>query len=164
MRRRQALYIIALALVCGAALRIGIVSGRETLSFDGTFSYLEAAGHERDYDEVISPGNEQPPYGEWVSAERWQQFLVAEGPFKPREMARDLATLNIHLPLYFWVLHFPTRLFGVHPWTGPALNTLIDIVTILVIFGAARTVIDDPRWAALASLVWAVSPAPLEAT
>ncbi len=163
-QRRHGFLILVLALVCGLALRIGIVSGRETLSFDGTFSYLEAAGHEGDFEEVTAAGSEQPPYGEWVSARRWQQFLIAEAPFRPLEMARHLATLNIHLPLYFWLLHVSSRILGMHVWTGLALNVVIDLLTILVIFGAGRAVFKAPRWAALAALVWAVSPAPLEAT
>ncbi|MBD3291894.1 MAG: hypothetical protein GF393_03155 [Armatimonadia bacterium] len=164
MRNRQAYLILALAVVVGLALRAGIVSGRTTLSFDGTFSYLEAAGREGDYEVVTEAGSELPPYGEWVSARQWQQFLVARTDFRPREMARDVATLNIHLPGYFWLLHFASRILGMHVWTGPALNTLIDLLTIFVIFAAARTVLDDPRWAAVAALVWAVSPAPLEST
>ncbi len=161
-RRWHATAILVVALLAGLGLRATLIEGRTVFSHDGAISYLAAAGQQGRLAEVTRPGSTEPPYARWVRVEQWQAFVEPSTPMSPRTIARDLSAHDLHPPLYFWLLHVACLTLGAHPWTGILLNALIDAAAALVIFAAARWWLDDDRWAAIATLVWMISPAALE--
>jgi uncharacterized membrane protein len=77
-------------------------------------------------------------------------------------IARDQAANDIHPPLYFWLLHGWTRLWGVEPSTGPLLNIILFLVGAPALYGLARYLLQNEQEALLVTLIWAVSPAVLQ--
>lgn len=162
MRRWQAAVVLSIALIAGLALRAGMVTGRTVYSHDGSISFLAAAGQQSLWHETTHPGSEHYPYGKWARAAHWQEFLNPDPWTNLRMIAGGLAHWDLHPPLYFWLLHYAILTVGVNVWTGALLNTVLDVATILVIFAAARWWLRDSRLAALAALMWAISPAAVE--
>ncbi|UCE66072.1 MAG: glycosyltransferase family 39 protein [Candidatus Zixiibacteriota bacterium] len=152
---RLSTIILALAVICGTGLRIAGTAGKKTIDPDEGISYMVATGHLGEYFEV----DEQPPYGTWVEASEWKRFLQVESRFCFKRIGSDLARYDIHPPLYFWLLHLWSLIFGIHLWTGPSLNILISVVAILLLYRLANLILKDRIEAALAAFVWALSPA-----
>ncbi len=152
---RLFLIILALAVICGAALRIVGTAGKKTIDPDEGISYMVATGHLGEYFAV----DKQPPYGAWVEASEWKKFLQVESGFCLKQIGSDLANHDIHPPLYFWLLHLWSLILGIHLWTGPSLNILISVMAILLLYRLANLILKDRVEAALVAFVWALSPA-----
>ncbi|UCC79890.1 MAG: glycosyltransferase family 39 protein [Candidatus Zixiibacteriota bacterium] len=152
---RLSLIILALAVIFGTALRMAGTAGKKTIDPDEGISYMVATGHLGEYFGVDG----QPPYGAWVEAEQWKRFLQVESRFCFKQIGYDLANYDIHPPLYFWLLHLWSLIFGIHLWTGPSLNILISVMAILLLYRLANLILKDRVEAALAAFVWALGSA-----
>jgi len=141
-------------MIFSAALRIAAVAGKKTLDHDEGISYLSATGHQGDYSRI----DENRPFGTWVEASEWKKFLQIEKILCFKQISSDLARHDIHPPLYFWLLHLWSLLFGIHLWTGPSLNILISIIAIPLLYALAHSILKNPIEAAVAAFVWALSP------
>ncbi len=153
--------ILTVALLAATLLRLGALEGRRVWWHDEGISFLAAAGSQAAYHETIR--ERQAPYARWMLVSEWQRFVSIEGPVEARRVARELAAHDIHPPLYFWLLHLASLVAGVSVWTGPAMNGLLDLGTLMLVFLTARHVLGSPLWAAVAALLWGLSPATIEA-
>ena len=151
---RLAILILALSMTLSAVLRIAAVAGKKTLDHDEGISYLSATGHQGDYSRI----DENRPFGTWVEASEWKKFLQIEKILCFKQISSDLADHDIHPPLYFWLLHLWSLLFGIHLWTGPSLNILISIIAIPLLYALAYSILKNPIEAAVVAFVWALSP------
>lgn len=156
-RRRVAVLILACALVASTGLRVAVGADKPGLTHDESISLLAAACHQGDYKRLTFAA--QPPFGRWVPASEWKALLRPERPLCLAQIGRDLAREDIHPPLYFWLLHGWTLVFGVGLWTGLSLNIVLAGLTGLALFGLARRVLGDPLLAAGVAAVWSLSPA-----
>jgi len=154
---RLAIFIIFFSIVIAVALRIAGTSAKTIWATDESPSYLNAAGQGCKYYDLVLA--EQQPIGEWVPALAWKKFLRIERPFCFGEIAHSLSRFDIHPPLYFWLLHLWALIFGIHDWTGPSLNIVISVFSILCLYGLARRVLRNPVEAAVVAFTWALSPA-----
>lgn len=153
--------ILLLIVLTGAILQGVLASTKTTITHDETISYLSAVGRQGDFECIfrdnVYPANNRATVGEW------QAWFTIDTPFAFRQIGLDLAESDIHPPLYFWLLHGWTGLFGVHPWTGPTLNTLWQAVGAWGLFMLARAALKDTQEALAVTFVWVVSPAVLTA-
>jgi len=152
-----ALCLLAIAIVCGAGARAAAADDKEVLTHDESISFLAATCHEGAYDRMLASGAR--PLGRWVPAASWQRFLRMDDRFCFRMISRDLSATDIHPPAYFWLLHAWGLAFGLGPATGAWLDGLIDLATLLALFGFGLRVLRRPVPAAAVALVWALSPA-----
>jgi hypothetical protein len=151
---RTAVLILAAGMTLSAALRIAAVTEKKTLYHDEGISYLSATGHQGDYSRI----DKNRPFGTWVEASEWKKFLRIERILCFKQISSDLAHHDIHPPLYFWLLHLWSLLFGIHLWTGPSLNISISIIAIPLLYTLAHRILKDPVEAAVVAFVWALSP------
>ena len=152
-----AVIVLVFALVAGGGLRLGAISAKNWITHDEAISYLASTGHQGEYENLVE--KEEPPFGAWVEAGRWQRLWTIEERLPLGRIGRDLAHHDIHPPLYFWLLHAFALLVGVEMWTGPLLNVLVFSATAPAVFGLGRYALGSDRQAALATVLWAVSPA-----
>jgi hypothetical protein len=155
-RHRIALAVLVLAVLAGAALRVGATLPKQALTHDEAISYLAATCHQGEY-QAITFGP-RAPYGRWASAAEWQRLLQPEERGCLGRIAADLARFDIHPPLYFWLLHGWILLVGMSAWSGPLLNVVLAALGTLALHGLARRVLGDELPAAAVAFVWAVSP------
>jgi hypothetical protein len=145
----------AALLACGLLLSLGLHVSRmrclTTLVHDDGISYMAATGHQGAYQKDL-------PFDQWVPAGEWKRFWRPESFWCFQTIASDLRTYDIHPPLYFWGLHVWTYCFGTHLWSGPALNSVLFVVTFFVLFRLLREVFESDLPAGLAVFLWAVSP------
>ena len=160
--RWVALTILLAAVAGGAALRIVEIIEKRALAHDEAISYLHATGHMAEFARITN--REEPPYGTWVRAAKWKRFVRVEDAFCFRRIADGLARYDIHPPMYFWLLHVWSLIFGVHVWTGPTLNLVLATASTLALFGLARRALHSPLAAALVAFIWAVSPTVIPST
>jgi hypothetical protein len=153
---RLGIVILAVALLATAVLRITGVAGKRTITHDEGISYLSATGHQGEYSEV---SNGLYPAGNWVHASQLKRFVRLERRFCFKQIGFDLAHYDIHPPLYFWLLHLWSLMFGVNVWTGPSLNVLMAFVATLFLFRLALDTLGDLLEASLVTFTWALSPA-----
>jgi hypothetical protein len=144
--------VLAIAIAAALALRLQAIGWKYTLTHDEGISYLAATCHQRAFHEADLRLRAVP-------ALEWKRFLQPEDRFCYRTIGADLAIYDIHPPLYFWMLHSWSLLFGVQLWTGPTLNSLLAVLTILSLFGFARYVLKDDPQAVLVAYTYALSPA-----
>jgi uncharacterized membrane protein len=144
--------VLVFAVAAALALRLQAIGWKYTLTHDEGISYLAATCHQRAFHENdlrLRP----------VPALEWKRFLQVEDRFCYGTISADLAIYDIHPPLYFWMLHSWSLLFGVQLWTGPSLNSLLAVLTILSLFGFARHVLKNDPQALLVAFTYALSPA-----
>jgi hypothetical protein len=165
-----ALVLLLVALVAGAGLRLYAQQASPNVQHDEAWSYASAAGRlgaflaamdELEPDGAGQDGAGQGPSltGRWVPAEEWQRFWTSEGLGDVKHIATDLSEFDVHPPLYFGLLHGWLLVAGDAVWAGRALNLVFAAFTVLGIYGLARALGFISLEAALAALVWAVSPA-----
>jgi len=154
---RLAIFILFISIVIAIALRVAGTSAKTILATDESPSYLNAAGQGCKYYDLVLA--ERQPISAWVPASAWKKFLRIEQPFCFGEIAHSLSRFDIHPPLYFWLLHLWALIFGIHGWTGPSLNIVISVFSILCLYGLARRVLRNPVEAAVVTFTWALSPA-----
>jgi hypothetical protein len=150
-------FILLCLIVVGALLQGALAASKTTITHDETISYLSAVGRQGDFEHILREN--LYPANHWATVGEWQAWFAIETPFVFRQIGRDLAESDIHPPLYFWLLHVWTWLFGVHPWTGPTLNMLLQAVGAWGLFRLARTTLRDTQEALGVTFIWVVSPA-----
>ncbi|NIM77000.1 MAG: hypothetical protein GTO21_10070 [Armatimonadetes bacterium] len=147
--------LLVVAMLAIVGLRILATNEKRIITHDEGISYLSATGHQGEYS-AIAKGHY--PFGAWVRASEWKRLIRVEKPFCLKQIGSDLAHFDIHPPLFFWVLHLWSLIWGVTLWTGPSLNTAIALLTALTLFGFARYALGN-SWQALAvACVWGFSP------
>jgi hypothetical protein len=159
-RHVLALSVLVLAVVFGVGLRVAATVPKQALTHDEAISYLAATCHQGEYQSVTF--DRAAPYGRWVSAAEWQRFLQPEERGCLGRIAADLARFDIHPPLYFWLLHGWSVVFGVSAWTGALLNAVLAGLGALALYGLAREVLGEELRGATVTFVWAFSPGVLE--
>jgi hypothetical protein len=147
--------LLVFTFIAAIALRISATSAKGTFAEDEGFSLMYATGHASEYYETLDG---KYPFGVWVKAAEWKKYTQPEQLFCFRKITRDMASFDIHPPLYFWILHVWTFIAGANLWTGPTLNMMISLFSILGLFGLARYVLCDSVEAALVACFWALSP------
>ena len=152
---RIALAVLLVALAAGTGLRIHAQHANPNVQHDEAWSYASAAGRLGPFLAAMDGGLT----GRWVPASEWRTFWESEGLGDVANIAPDLATNDVHPPLYFGLLHGWLLITGEHVWAGRALNLVFAVLAILGIFGFARSLGFERIEGALAALVWAVSPA-----
>jgi uncharacterized membrane protein len=142
---------LVLCVAAAILLRLDGISQKHVFSHDEAISYLSATCHQQSFEQAdfgLTP----------VPASRWKRFVRVEDRFCFGRIGDDLAAGDIHPPLYFWLLHVWILVFGVHVWSGPALNVLISVVTTVVLFGFARLVLRNGLEALLVAVTYALNP------
>ena len=150
-----AFIVLLVALGAGTGLRIHAQRENPNVQHDEAWSYTSAAGRLGPFMAAMDGGLT----GRWVPAGDWQRFWQSDGLSGVSRIAPDLATYDVHPPLYFGLLHGWLAVLGTSVWAGRALNLVFAALTILCIFGLARALGFARIEGALAALVWAVSPA-----
>lgn len=153
-RDKIAFAIVGVAILTSIFLHLEVFKTKKILAHDEGISYLAATGHQRHY-ALVQHG--LYPFATWVSASEWKKLLQPENKFCFRTIASDLTKHDIHPPLYFWILHVWILIFNTHLWTGPSLNMMIAIISILLLYRLAHDLLHDPREAAVVSFLWASS-------
>jgi len=156
-RSRTALALLAAALVCGAGIRLVGMAVKQGYVHDETISYLAATGNQVNW--ASARDRLEYPFAAWAPVADWQRLYTSSEETTLRCIASDLTLQDTHPPLYFWLLHYAVAAFGIHPWTGPALNLVLALATVLALYGLAGAAGMRSYQAALASFIWAVSPA-----
>lgn len=151
------LFQLTLLILLGAVLRAVIISTKSNITHDEGISYLAASGNWEAYQAVLD--NQTSPFGDWVPASQWKAFLQPQDNLAFAQIGRDLAVLDVHPPLYFWLLHLAMKMVGVHFWTGPLLNSLIFVFGAMALFLLAHTLLQTKKEALLVTLIWIMSPA-----
>ncbi len=154
--KKATLLLLFAGLTLGFFFRISLITIKKSMTHDEGISYLVATANQGVYQEMREGAY---PYGQWVSASEWKAFFAPSKQLAFRQIGSDLAALDIHPPLYFWMLHFWVLIFGVHLWTGPTLNLLIFAISTVALFILARRMLKNEDEAVIVSLIWAVSPA-----
>ncbi len=159
---RAAWILLLLAIAVGGALRVSAVSAKWLIYHDEAISYLLASCNKDEYG--AANHERRAPYGTWVEAREWKQLLQPHEGVCFGQINDSLAAGDIHPPLYFWLLNLWSLMFGVHTWTGPALNVLVVTIACVALFFLARTVLRDSVAAGIVALLWCVSPAVIGST
>jgi len=154
-------WVLAIALIAGIALRGMRIASKRTIEHDEGISYIAATGHQGEYDRVAAGA---APCGRWVRASDWARLWSPEDSWCFGRIGRELSTLDIHPPMYFWLLHVWCTGFGVSLAAGPGLNLALSVVSFFVLFLLARALTRDGTLAAVAAAVWFLSPAAIETT
>jgi hypothetical protein len=152
--------ILTLAFCSSITTRIVGTAGKYRLSHDEGITYLCATGHQRQYHHIVQ--NKMPPYLTWTPTSEWKKLWNIDKYFCFTQIATDLAHHDIHPPLYFWLLHIWSLIFGIHLWTGPLLNLLLDMIVIVALYKFANFIFTNNLLSSTAVLVWGLSPSVIE--
>ena len=99
----------------------------------------------------------------WVLASDWQAFWKLEKIGNFGTILECLTTVDIHPPLYFWLLNLWSGLVGINTSTAALLNIPFHILITLMIFKICRMSKYPTFASAAAATLWMVSYANLEA-
>jgi len=170
--RHFAVRCLFAAIALHICLHLGPSLTRNEISHDEGISLLSMTGHQGLYTQIVQ--TRQPPYGTWVPAAEWKKLMRPESvkdepppSLKAAEfnrIARDLAHYDLHPPLYFWLAHIVVVTFGSSLSTILGLNLFFDTLTIVMVFLLGREVFGRDRLAALAALLWSLSPGVITAS
>ena len=156
-RRLNTLAVVVLlaAVLLGLGLRLDAMHANPNVQHDEAWSYATASGRLGAFEKAIESGLS----GRWVPASAWQYYWQSDSLGDLAHIGPDLATYDVHPPLYFWILHLWLVLTGMHHWAGPALNLIFAVLTTLALYGLARALGFERLESSLVALVWALSPA-----
>ena len=154
---RSTVFILIMTFVMSVIVRVTGYSVIKSVSHADVISFLSATGHQGEYQNVWKNG--AFPNGNWTKAADWKRFIKIEKPFCFKTIGTDLANFDVHPPLYFWMLHIWSLVFGINLWTGAVLNILIDLIAAFFLFRLAMYVLGNSDEAALVTFFWALSPA-----
>jgi hypothetical protein len=148
--------LVALLIACiavGVGLRLESVRHKHTPSHDESISFIAATCHQDAYER-------EAPIARTVPASEWQRFwTMGDAKFCFAAIGRGLAHTDLHPPLYFWLLHVWSLVFGAGLTQGVALNCLLAALTALALFGLGRTALRNDWEAGLLAALWVLSPA-----
>jgi hypothetical protein len=150
--------VIALAVGFATWQRLGREAQEGGITGDEGISLLAATCHQREFREAIAGHRE--PYGEWVPARSWRRFVQPDAFACFGTISRDLAALDLHPPLYFWILHIWLPVFGLQRWTLVALNLVFAGGTLAGLVVLGRRLFGSTLSGAVLALLWGASPLP----
>ena len=148
MTIRRAWCVVFVTFIVAVAIRAEMISLNGT-AHDEVISILFAQGNAGTYEEV-----KETLAGKWVPASEWKTFLQNPSP-DFMAIDRDLSELDVHPPLYFWVLHFWIKAFG--PEAARWLNMPFLLATTVALFFLARKNL-SLTGSVLATSIWLLSP------
>lgn len=160
---RRARRLLVCLVLFGAALRVVASANKNTMTNDEGWSYLVAACNEGQYYSSVVSGN-APPYGTWSTAATWISFTQPTARACFRTIAEDLATWDVHPPLYFWLLHVVVLVLGTAMWVGPLINVFLDSLSAWLLYGIGKRVFSSETAALSAVFLWLMSPAVIAAS
>jgi hypothetical protein len=147
-----ALAFAVLLHVAGAVAVFGLIH-------DEALSYLASTGHMGEYEQACQ--REAYPIGRWVGVAEWRRFLEVEDRFVFGRISRDLAALDRHPPLYFWLLHLWLLAFGTAPPAARLLGVALNLAIAALLGGIAWRLLRDRAAALAAACLWLLSPTAL---
>src|SRR4051794_8895250 len=126
--------VVILCIAVGFAVwhRIGREAQQEAITGDEGISLLAATCHQTEF--LAALQGQREPYGRWVSSKAWKRYTSIERFGCFGTISQDLAAVDFHPPLYFWILHVWLAVVGLHAWTFVGLNVLFALGTIAVMF------------------------------
>jgi 4-amino-4-deoxy-L-arabinose transferase-like glycosyltransferase len=142
-------------MLLGTGLRLDAMHANPNVQHDEAWSYATASGRLGAFEKAMQSGLS----GRWVPASAWQYYWQSDSLGDLAHIGPDLATYDVHPPLYFYMLHLWLMLTGMHHWAGPALNLIFAVLTTLALYGLARALGFERLESSLVSLAWALSPA-----
>ena len=153
--------LIAAFMVHVALFLAPAISRREIRHDDG-ITLLAVTGHQGEYQGIVHA--DAQPHRAFVPAREWQKRLAMDSAQPPsmQKIGRDLAEYDIHPPLYFWMFSWVARTFGATLAVGLGLNLVLNVLAMVGIFFLANIVVRDKRSAALATILFGISPGVLE--
>lgn len=128
---------------------------------DSAYSLIAASGNLGTAYAAFRSPDQPPPYRVWVSASQWRSLVRPAQVFCFQRITDDVAGLDNHPPLFYHLLHLWILAFGASPAAGVGLNLLFDTMGFLAAFALALRVFGSRQKAALAALLWFLSPAVL---
>ncbi len=170
--RRFSRRCLLAAVILHVFVHLGTALNRHEISKDDGWAIVGFTAHLGEY--ALMVDSKQPPYGRWVPASDWKAFMRAKPSAAPNHPAQNTETefkriayeqvhYDIHPPLYFWLAHIVSILFGTSLPRILALNLLLDTISIFVVFLLGRAAFGRERDAAIAALLWSLSPGVLTA-
>ncbi len=160
-RELAALLALAAVMVAALLLRVEAATHKRCLFHDEGISYLLAAAKLSDYQRPAGP---EHPAGRWAPGAAWRAYFAVDRPLALAKVREDLAALDVHPPLYFWLLHVTASFTGLGLTTGAALNIALHALGLLLMALVARQ-LTGSRLAALAALsLWTFNAATYSTT
>ena len=154
---RAAAAMIVVSTLIAMSLLIYLTAARKTsIEHDEGITYLAASAQQGAYDDVTR--SDARPAGVWVPASVWQGYLQPMSPMAFKTIRDDLARVDIHPPVYFWLLHLWSLVVGLTPASAIALNILLALATGLALFVLAERTLGEPLRAATVVVFWALAP------
>ena len=150
--RRIELAVIGAIVILTALCRVPALMSRPPLDHDEAISQLHAAGHAAEYAQAQT--SLTAPFGRIVAAQEFQRFLRLDRTKGVGDVARSMATLDIHPPAYFVLLRLWEDLLGETPRQGALLSFALSLVALLLFAALALRVL-PPGFAALAVALFA---------
>lgn len=134
------------------AIAGGLTVMQYDLSHDSMISILAGTGNQSEYEKA----KEDFLLQDWATAGEWQSLWeIEEAGFL--QIKKDLAHLDIHPPLYFWILHFAFLLFGASLLVAIGVNLFLGAVILLVLMGFVHWLRDNEEEALLAGAFFILS-------
>lgn len=145
------LFALAFALRLYAGLEI-----KYGLSNDETVSYLCAGASQGDFNTLVANNADGS-----LRAGEIQELYRADS-LEFATVSQDMATTDIHPPLYFWLLHFLHWLTGgAATYTGFWLNLALAVLLGSTVFHLSWHALGTKRSALAVTALWSLSPAVL---
>jgi Dolichyl-phosphate-mannose-protein mannosyltransferase len=143
-----------LLMVCGLALAslLLVVRARSnyTITHDEGISYLAATGHQGRF-------AVEAPIPRWATGADWKRYWTPDQFWVFRRISDDLGRLDLHPPLYFWLLHVWVFVAGVNDTSGTLLNLILLAIATLVLFLAGGLAGARPLARSAAAVMWLLS-------
>lgn len=126
-------------------------------SLDEGHSILLAVGKFSNYFDILK--YRKYPYGELVDIQEYKDLFKIDKKFCFGKIKKD-ATLDIHPPLYFWLLHIWIIMTGgaAYIWTGALFNLFLCMFIILLLFKFAFELFNSFEDAIFSILLFCLSP------
>ena len=158
MNKLKLLFLLSvLAILMGYSTRIARMVDRKVIFHDETWSYLNATGHLGQYsDEIVVNGSY--PTGVWVDSDEWKRFITLDNRFVFDQIRDDIVQLDEHPPLYFWILHLWTIIFGTSIWGGLLLNIFLETILLIVLLIFCFENSKDHSESLLVVSAWFINP------
>lgn len=149
-------FIFVVAFVFGLCSRVYVISTMQIIQHDDAISYITANNHHLDYTNA--------PFRRFVPNQEWQALLTPDEFLPLASIASGLAMIDIHPPLYFWLLHIAVFVTGDTLHTGALLNVILELLILLVLFRFARELLGASWQAYLVCAIWYLGAGMLDGT
>ncbi len=116
-------------------LKLPLYTSKPTFTHDGVIAVVEAAGNMGYYKEIVER-NEAWRAWERAGIRKTEVFKVK--PFAFSQIAKDLASTDIHPPLYFWLLNVPLSFTGVGILPPILLNEFLLLLQMFLLLFLAE--------------------------